>query len=758
MLSLYDVDKAPGVDHVQLYRDDERPHVYYMLTSRPTIARDDEGNPLFTFILYARDTDRLAPEDREVERGYLSLSTQAGVTEDEERKIRSYLRDKLQSQRDRYRFLGAMVEETEPVLSYPPLFTKGSVAFETFSADMVPYSAGSKAPSLIGTNVASFSQTLSQDGAELFRQAVEKGKTPAIINYALTFAARIPAVTIRIHGDSNAFYQEVKSYIQRTYVGQWVYGWTYYCYSPSWTELASMQRFRSEFQSLTVEIDDREFRDADPSDNITQKLEELAFRILETSILPAFFEKALKEEAPPQPTEGGGVAPAKPDPRYGTTESFSGTIDVTFRRSDVVAVDINPNAQLSQVLTSEEIAENTAYVDLSDTAFHELDVKLNANVNFVDDPVFALKVFLDYDQMDEVRNTRIKRAKEFLFRDAATVHRFRQIMAKGADGSVKDSYNYFSEIVYKDTGQTVRIPAQGMLPSRERELIISYSRLGFIKVNLTLGSMPESVTAVEVRMRYPGSGEASAQQSFVLDKAHPTASFFTYTGSTETAQPYLYSLSYILGDGQRVDVPEQGSQAETLTIPDPFEHRVTTRFLAQANFEVVEKIIVDARYRDPANDFGTDHHAEMMSNGETSEWSFGLRAPEMLDIEYDVITVFKSGAREEKLGQRARAGGTIAVGLGAVDALEVVVISSEVDWTKYSLVVVSLRYQDAANGVSEDTNLTLRQGDADEKWTVLLRDRDLRTFEYRTRFVGKEGTPNEETDWTATADEVLIVQ
>ena len=65
MLSLYDVDKAPGVDHVQLYRDDERPHVYYMVTSRPAIARDDEDNPLFTFILYARDVDRIAPDDLE---------------------------------------------------------------------------------------------------------------------------------------------------------------------------------------------------------------------------------------------------------------------------------------------------------------------------------------------------------------------------------------------------------------------------------------------------------------------------------------------------------------------------------------------------------------------------------------------------------------------------------------------------------------------------------------------------------------------
>ena len=39
----------------------------------------------------------------------------------------------------------------------------------------------------------------------------------------------------------------------------------------------------------------------------------------------------------------------------------------------------------------------------------------------------------------------------------------RQILAKGADGGVKDTYNYWSEITYKDSGETVRIPPAGAL-------------------------------------------------------------------------------------------------------------------------------------------------------------------------------------------------------------------------------------------------------------------------------------------------------
>jgi len=52
------------------------------------------------------------------------------------------------------------------------------------------------------------------------------------------------------------------------------------------------------------------------------------------------------------------------------------------------------------------------YVDLSQTFFQELDVTVHPNVNFVADPVFALKVSLDYDQQDDIRNEHIKRAKD----------------------------------------------------------------------------------------------------------------------------------------------------------------------------------------------------------------------------------------------------------------------------------------------------------------------------------------------------------
>lgn len=753
MLNLYDNFSVPGLSHIKLYRDDDNPHKFYMMSERATIARDDSGDPMFTFLLYARDADRLPPDDLDVQRGYLSLSTQAGVTPTEEEKIRAFLRQKLQAERTRgYFYLRRPVLVEEPELGYPPIFLDdGKVEFAALGdtgGGMVLQSSGSKQPSLIGANTATMSVLLNQEGSELYRQAILKGIFPAGVRYQLKFVAVIPAIKIHIHGHLDEIYEHIKNLIQITEThrkdGRVVY-------RRSWPEIGSIQEFRTRIPSLQIEIDDRDFRESSATgEDFTKKLEEMALAILQNNIIPSLFKEPIAGMTDEQNKDKWL--------QYARKEEHT-DFDLTIQRSDTVNVAVNPNAQITELLTKAEIDAHTVYADLSNPYFQELDVKVHPNVNFVDDPVYALKVFVDYDQQDELRNLRIKRGRELLFQTANKIGRFRQIMAKGADGAPKDSYNFWSEIVYKDTGETIRVPREGAIESRERELVISYRRLGFVKVNLVLGAQPETVRAVEVQMRYPGSNSPTAQQRFELTREKPTASFFTYTGSSESLSEYHYQLTYIMVDGQRMDLSEQSGQAETLTIPGPFEQTITTRFLAQADFNVVQKIIVDARYTDTTNDFQAEHHAELTSNGETSPWTFGLRNPALRDFEYDVLIIFKNGAQERQATQKHQLGGTISTGIGALAALEVNIIASLIDWSKYKLVILSLQYADPANNILEEKTFTFRAAQsADTTWHVLLRDPTQKSFQYRIRYFGADSTGNHEVSWTPTTDTLVVIE
>lgn len=731
MLSLYNTIKVPNVNHVLIHRDDDDPAQFYMVSERPTIATDDDGKPLFTFILYARDVQNLDPDDRDVQRAYLSLTTQVAVSDQDEQRIRNYLRSLI---------------GFNPKLSYPPVFIDGSVEFATFNEDMVRYTTGSDQPSLVGTNLASFSQQFNQDGAEVFRQSVEQGAVPAIVNYSLVYLARIPAVSIHIYGNRRDFYEELKTHTiiteTRRRNGKLVY-------KKTWPEIGSLKEFRNTFHSLTVDIDSGDFRDDSPGADLTQQLEEMAFSILQSNILPSFFETAFDPASEEQSNNKWLMEVEK---------VAEGSVDVRINKRDVVQKRINPNARLSTIMNPEQIKAATIYVDASQTFFQELDVTVNANVNFTDDPVYALKVFLEYDEMDEVRNVRVRKAREFLFKSADQVHRFRQIMAKRADGSPKDGYQYWSELVYKNTGESIRIPASGAEATVERQLIISYRRLGFKKVTITLGSMPDMVASVRVQMRYPGSTTSNANQAFELTQDKPTAVYFTYTGHAGEPHKHTYKLIYVLKDGQQMEMREQSDNAETLTIPNPFEQSLATRFLAQADFSVVDKVIVNAKYEDERNDYEQSHHAELMSNGETSPWTFSLRDPALTTFTYGVIIVYQDGSSERKEGQTGQLGDTIAVGTGGVYALEVQVDAGLVDWSKYSRIFVYLEYKDASNNISQDKILRLMDdGDDFVIWKVLLRDPTQKMYRYKLRYFGKDSVDNFEGTWQETDDPVMVL-
>ena len=749
MLSLYDQIVVPGVDHVVLYRDDAKPNRFYMVSDQASIVRDTDGSPMFTFILYARNVDQLEETDREVERGYVAMSTQVAVSDADQQKILSYLRDRLHGElSSHFRFLGILLGTAEPELAYPPLWIDGSVELDTVPADMAPFSAGSKQPSLVGANVAVFAQNLSQDGAELFRQSLLHGRMPALVNYTLRYAARIPSIKIHIHGDKSAFYQEVKTHYEyvswrETDTDYWFYDVR--TYEEIRRTVDSINTWDNTFHSLTMTVDDSDFRDEGATDDIKKKLTDMAFDVLKNNVLPSFFEDKW--------------APSDEEKKTGFTRNSSGTVDITFEESAVIPKQVNPSALLTKALTQDDIKNNTVWVDLSQLAFPELDVTVNANVNFTADPVYALKVFLSYDQQDEIRNQHVKAAKELLFKSADEVGRWRQIMAKAADGTPKDTYQYWSELTYKETGETIRIPASGSLDSQERQLVISYRRLGFVKVDVLLGSMPDTVSSVDVTISYPGSTEQDATQAFNLTKDQPMASYFAHTGKDGDPDPYHYTITYNLSSGQRMAIPEAMAMAATLTVTNPFEFAITTHFVAQGDFTQIAKIILDAHYTDEPNDFRQDFHAELESTGASADWPLQLRDPDKRDFTYSATVLQKDGSRVDLPAATGRLGSSVFLGTGGVAPLDIKLVNV-VDWTKYKAAVVELRYDDPAHDLHQSKEFVLRQGNpaTDPEWTVLVQDPTQNSFQYRIRLVGNDAADSKDGDWVQSTDSVVLVE
>jgi hypothetical protein len=554
-------------------------------------------------------------------------------------------------------------------------------------------------------------------------------------------------VTIRIHGDRREFLREIVTHYTETHTTTTevdLFGWYSYTYQEYFTKtITTMEQFRSSFQAISIDIDDRDFRNEPEAQDLTKKLEEMALALFKDTVMPSMF--AAMAAIPPEQRKNFDSV----------VQTLEGTVDITLRRSDVVEKQIHPNGQLGGLLTPAEVKRVTRVLDLGQPTFQELAVNVQANVDFEHDPVFGLKVFCEYDQQDDKRNVRVRKAHEFLIRDADHVDRFRVLMAKGADGAPKDTYRYWSKIIYRESGEEVRVPASGSIETTERELVISYRRLGFVKVTISLGSMPDSVRSVLVRMRCPGVTAPSGDRTFELTRQSPAAVFFTYTGHTDQASEYGYSLVYVLTDGQRVDVPEQFSRSETLVVRDPFELGSGTTFVAQGDFAVIDRIVVDATYVDAINDLRVTHHAELSANGQSSLWSFGLRDPGKLDFEYTVAVLFRDGSRGMQGPLPGRLSTTTFVGSGAVASLEVKLVPNW-DQAKYRMALVELEYIDAANSIERREAFQLRVDD-EASFKVQLQDRTLRRYRYRIRLLGVPPEPNLDQGWQEGTDTFLLV-
>ena len=767
MLSYYDSITVPGLEKITVYRDDEDACRFYVMPSQPRMARDDQGNLLLQLMIYARDVDTLPPDQLEAQRGWIAASVELSLTQAEEEQIRAYLKELVNTGRFLWfaTFFRLDAAPREPKITLPAEWVSGEVEM-TMPAPGGTSTLTTSQPSLISTNIATLAGDLSQDASEIARQSVLKGGLPMAVSYKnLTFVARIPSITVRIHGDRSSYIREVINRYQvhhsrshSTTVDFGIIEFTYSYYSSWTTNHTSLDQFQEDNRSITLDIDDSDFRNDPESVAIRAKFEEMAIKIFTESVVPSIMKSV--DEHFTKAREALVGDPKAPPPPVSVQElesRITGQIDMTFSKTAVVQVVKHPNGALARDLTPEDIASAVTYMDLSDPYFKELFLRVHANVNFAQDPVFGLKVNIEYEQQDDQIPRAVKGSKSMLFTNADEVKTFRQILARGTDGKTKEEFRYFSEIIYKETGQTIRVPATGFLTGTGTELIISYRSLGFVKVAVTLGPQPAEVASVRVAFSYPRSTAPTATQTVELSAANPTGRYFTYTGHEGDPEPYTYAVSYILVDGQKMDLPPQTSRAETLAIGNPFEGRTTATFVAQADFTVVSKVIVDATYVDTVNDLNLTHHAELVGNGTSSAWSVALRDPALVDFTYMTTVLFANGSSEQTGPTRATLGQTVLVGVGATAALEVMLVPN-LDERLHNQAIVQLEYRDDTTGTQQSQSYQLMNGSPPASFRVLLRNPEARTYRYRIQLLATAAAPAWDSGWREATDGVLLVR
>lgn len=774
MLNFLNHFTVPGVEHVTVFHDDQDPRQFYMVPELPSLLRRDDGSLSFSLISFARDFTLLADKasalpTAETEGGLLQLTTTLEVSQDDQQRIRDYVAGgmaearvpRLNGRRILLLRIGAPPASGDVKLSYPT-WVDGKVAFHLFpsgGATFVKALEGSEKPSLVNTNLASYTALLGQEGLRLIRSAVEDGWSPGTINYSVSFVARIPNLRVHVWGESHDVYEEIKEHC--TVVETYRSGDSTRTYR--FPQVSSLSEIRDISANLHIEYNQDDFRGAATGggEDPTKAVEDLVFTIVKQMVLEKFlsagFEPGLKAEKLGTDPLAHGGGEKMPGGNQLWLKDFDQRMDVaidfTFEGATNFVVEKHPNSELFAVIDRGQVAKSIIEADLSKPYFTLLDVPVQVTADFDRDPIAAIKVFLEYDQEDEQGAGRKRQVEEFLFDSNDDRYYFRVVMARRADGTPKDEYTYRSQIIYKASAKSEDLPP---VTTNDRNLVIGYDQLNCVNVAVYWGAIPaEAVQQVQVSFRYPGVALPSATADVVLRLDAPQASWFTYTGALHSPE-YEYDLTFFMTDGQRVAIPTQRSSMQRLIVNAPFEDRLRATFVPQGGFPPVASIVVTTTYADGDYEVG-DVHA-FASAAETWTWEIDLRDRSKRAFTYRVDVTYADGSSspgEPRIG----AEGTILVGDVARDMLRVEVVPTLLDMAKWKLVIVRLSYDDGAGTASEHViQLTAAPPDpASLVWTVPLKDAAQRTFAYQIQAYGHGGEKHL-VERTETADPLLVLE
>ena len=637
-----------SIDNLTLFRDDEVPQKFYLLPDEPAIPLDPKGLPEFLFLLYLRDpTQVTAGQDDGA--GYLQFRTVLTLDPARHDAVVAALRTQLTAEQAAGTTpFGNAITDVEPILA-DPLWTDGTVDLSTFqvSDTGLVRQATSKAPvDLTGDLGASFTLTLSEEGAGVFRGAFDAYRTgahqlPLVITYNLTYAGRITA-TMHISAQHSVVHEQVWRHVRpwrlatdgsARYLPLQIaepitldvlpalrakYG--YFCPMIGIDDFPAAVQETIASNTITVDIKSAPTGDATADAATQASMMKLATDLITNSLMPSL--------------TSGTPVPGSSDPtQQGTNVSLlqldenatPGTSTFTLDLDDATSVSrpASPNAPL-QVLIADPSTLSACFQELhlADGFFATRTVSVTTSgVDMSTSGIAKIHVFIQYNEVDELDMAKRPVTWQYdTLLDATTgSYTFPELStARAADGSHKIAYQYMFEVYWSD-GTNISTTKTTWATSTAEQLIITPPMIGAVRVDAVLTAATGVVDSATVKLTCTPTGAPTMTGEVDLTPAAPRGSWQQSTGQVlspdQAASPsYQYQISYRTGD-VTIAMPAQTSDQPTIEVPSPFSGGVTFTLIAQASADTVTAIEGTITYTDAAHGYSVVRELDVTPGG-----------------------------------------------------------------------------------------------------------------------------------------------
>lgn len=730
MLSLTDGFSIEGVD---FFRDDEAKETFYYLPNTVELARDPDGSPQFQFVLYQAG---LPIEGKQQGGGFMVMTTVLTAPAD-------IIGPKATNEAQRILRAEALSPGAPiPTPKIRPVnFTSGTAALRIARGPggQLVTNIDLGRPSLFGRNTVSIVTDMPFEGAQVFADVLRQGGAIAAVEYNLEFEVRLPAVVIEAHISSSRVRNVVATFTTQEIVDEDFWG------GDTTTEVRKRTGY-SEFlrENSLVELEIRAgSAEVELDDDMISDLRDFALGAMDKFINEQWLNV------------GGILTPEQLQSEWleFVNEDFEKNFDLVLTQSDVILRPYNPSATIDPAFISADVGDYLIIVDtIAHPFFHRLEVDVSTSFDFerFEDYVHSIVVDLAYDSADDT-GRRIQKSESFIFtKDDHDRQKF--ITAKGRS----NEYQVTAEVHYRNgpvlkqrlLNATSVAPAQVIAVANPGEIDVTFSApaIGF----------DGDLQSIDIELAYEDrrNGVTPFTEERSLTKEAPQVQIKKPVYSPEV-KPFRYRVTHVF-PAQKISTPWLEAPAGTtnLKVSTPFEDELRLDVVPSADWNELTGILVSLTYEDPANDVRGQQSLFFAPEdvGKIKTFIAPLKDPARRTVSVAETHLFKSGAARTLDARDIDATGVpVVVGNAPGGVYRLTVSGEDVALgTDVRRVAVTLRYDDAANGVVDTHGAFLRDPTETSVWTVALADPAKLEYTYRADYFLASGERVAGPERTAT--------
>jgi hypothetical protein len=760
-----------------VYRDDVSPTLFYVVPPAPRIALDDNGKPIFSMVWYRRDVSQLTDAERKTKLGggILTLSSELSPTDAQLKEIRDTLAGDpniaARARMDKDKLAKALEISGVPI-------TDGSVTIailgEAGSDPTKPAAPGEFVANMIGVGRvsltyperAAFMAKLTQDGAVLLWDLLEKNLPAVRIEYDLKFSHRLDAVSMTVWCEAQKAYHAVKEQWQHlsedsAFSERHSGGDSAYSYGDDQTDNARNRIFSaitgSDYSgvSITQEAGPDTVK-PDEINQLTQQGNELIKDFIAGSFLQ--YQPGADDTSPGQEPALTTALPSVDGRKYGhdSISQYSlKTVDETMVASlhsflsekAVVDGPLTVEDNLANILSGHPVKDFRTQVDIDASFYKYLDVQVVCTADFDQDPVDLVKAHLSYQGRGQ--QGEINKVDDFLFsKGSPQPQRFSTYL--GAPDQLK--YKYDCEIFYKDSTSTYKFSGE----TDETILVLDVDKLGILHVDIQIGVVDwDRIKQVLATLTY-GSGSSQKSMQFTFDSQHQAGKWVEIVQPPVT-DPYTYTVTYIDKNDQRIDTDPQTSRSKMLVLNQPLQEALKVMIVSAGSFGtdgLIQQIAVALRYQDPDNNYEQSDIVSLAKEGDSKLWTVPLVNKDLRHFDYKVTVFYSGGVTREDDWQTTDAD---VVPVGDPYGFRVQILPYLLKGGAWAFGTIYLRFDDAQGNIHTEKTLQIQDFATPLTWRFRLGAVDRHTYHYKlTLYRASDGKQVDGPDSEETK-EVLVL-